>query len=95
ADKGLCYPPETRRFDIDGGAAPPAASDAAGKGPLEHKGKRSLPSRAITPIFNAVPPISNAAIFIHPSPDPRQSPTKCVANQHGNRFQSYNEDSFT
>ncbi|KJJ11996.1 hypothetical protein HMPREF3150_05348 [Pseudomonas aeruginosa] len=42
ADKGLCYPPETRRFDIDGGAAPPAASDAAGKGPLEHKGKRSL-----------------------------------------------------
>ena len=34
--------PETRRFDIDGGAAPPAASDAAGKGPLEHKGKRSL-----------------------------------------------------
>ncbi len=42
ADKGLCYPPETRRFDINGGAAPPAASDAAGKGPLEHKGKRSL-----------------------------------------------------
>lgn len=42
ADKGLCYPPETRRFDIDGGAATPAASDAAGKGPLEHKGKRSL-----------------------------------------------------
>ncbi|MFO5718727.1 protein-disulfide reductase DsbD domain-containing protein, partial [Klebsiella pneumoniae] len=23
AGKGLCYPPETRRFDIDGGAAPP------------------------------------------------------------------------
>ncbi|EQL43165.1 thiol:disulfide interchange protein [Pseudomonas aeruginosa VRFPA03] len=42
ADKGLCYPPETRRFDIDGGAATPAANDAAGKDPLEHKGKRSL-----------------------------------------------------
>lgn len=42
ADKGLCYPPETRRFDIDGGAATPAANDAASKDPLEHKGKRSL-----------------------------------------------------
>ncbi len=40
--QGPLLPPETRRFDIDGGAAPPAASDAAGKGPLEHKGKRSL-----------------------------------------------------
>ncbi|HEJ3722033.1 TPA: protein-disulfide reductase DsbD [Pseudomonas aeruginosa] len=42
ADKGLCYPPETRRFDIDGGAATPATNDAASKDPLEHKGKRSL-----------------------------------------------------